>query len=317
MTAALTDVPNHTTRSIMIPSHVRRRHGSRLRRLRGFTLVELLVVVAILGILIALLLPALQVAREAARRTQCAHHLRQIALAMHQYNDTERALPNAKFGTRSSAFLLVLPYMEQISAYQNFDRDLLYSHADNKEVINKSISVFLCPSMNLPRPVPDPAPVCGENGAPGSYAVSTGTDSSWNDHNGAIIRPEQGRTSIDKIVSQDGASQTFLLGEMNYGLSNYYWGACKPSNTSKWGETRWAVGYPGVTWGTTVGVFNSRRLVQLYDEYETFRSDHPGGAHFAWVDASVRFLSDTIDARVLDALATRAGGEPVPDLGTN
>src|SRR3990172_1436028 len=105
--------------------------------------------------------------------------------------------------------------------------------------------------MVLPRQVPDPNPACSEVGAPGSYAVSTGSTICFAPnipalnmppHNGAIVHPVYCAVTLAKIV--DGTSNTLLVGEMNYGLTNYYWGGCKPPNTVKGGATRWAVAYP-------------------------------------------------------------------------
>jgi prepilin-type N-terminal cleavage/methylation domain-containing protein len=85
---------------------------------RGFTLVELLVVIAIIGVLISLLLPAVQSAREAARRMQCSNHLKQLALAVHNFHDTRNALPpSAIFNHRPSFWGLIYPYIEQQSLY--------------------------------------------------------------------------------------------------------------------------------------------------------------------------------------------------------
>jgi len=103
---------------------------------------------------------------------------------------------------------------------------------------------------------------------------------------------------------------------MNYGLTNYYWGSCKPPNTLKGGETRWAVAYPGVTWASAAGALNSTTQQTLhygffYEEYEAFRSDHSGGVNFAFVDGSVRFIDEGIDAAVYKALATRDGAESI------
>ena len=179
--------------------------------------------------------------------------------------------------------------------------------------------------MNLPREVPDPNPACDETGAAGSYAASTGSGLSFapnlpvalnlGPHNGAIVHPKYGPTSIEKISSADGTSHTLLMGEMNYGLKNYFWsGTCKPANTVRWGVTRWALGYPGITWGSALVGLNPD-TIQTYvaggfpAEYEAFRSDHPGGVHFAFVDGSVRFVTDTIELSILQAMATRDGNE--------
>ena len=280
-------------------------------RKKGFSLVELLVVIAILGILIAFILPAVQAAREAARRSQCANHLRQVGIAMYQYHDANGALPNATFygTTFLSAFTAVLPYVEEKVKFDAYDLSLPYRSTENLAIIERAIPVYLCPTMNLPRSVPDADSACDEYGAPGSYAVSTGTENPWNGpHNGAFIFARSGVTRFKSI--SDGLSKTLLIGELNYGLTNYNWGACKNRET-RWGATRWGAGYPGVSLATTSGRFNSDRLISGFAEFVTFRSDHPDGAHFAMADASVHFVAETIDPATLDALSTRAGGDVI------
>lgn len=95
---------------------------------RGFTLIELLVVVAIIGVLIALLLPAVQAAREAARRMQCTNQMKQLGLALQNYNDIHQKLPWGQGPLNWndwSAFPFLLPYMDYASLYEsiNFSRD--------------------------------------------------------------------------------------------------------------------------------------------------------------------------------------------------
>jgi prepilin-type N-terminal cleavage/methylation domain-containing protein len=97
---------------------------------RGFTLIEVLVVIAIIGLIVALLLPAVQAAREAARRMQCANNLKQIGLALHGYHDAVGSLPwgQGPFGWNDwGALALVLPHMEQGDLFNgiNFSQDLL------------------------------------------------------------------------------------------------------------------------------------------------------------------------------------------------
>lgn len=292
----------------------------------GFSLVELLVVIAITSVLLAILLPAVQAAREASRGASCRNNLKQIATAMQLYHDAFHRLPPARINDNgfNGSFLIILPFLEEQSASDLFDHNVHYAAAGNRQVANAPMSVYLCPSMALPREVPDPSPTCNEVGAPGSYAVSTGSEICFifgfiPPHNGAIIHPKFGATSIAKIGAADGTSTTFLVGEMNYGLSNYFWSGCKPPNTLKGGETRWAVGYPGVTWASAAGPLNSTAQATLrygffYEEYEAFRSDHPGGVNFAFVDGSVRFIGDDIHPAVYKALATRDGAETIGKL---
>src|SRR5688500_7158074 len=123
----------------------------------AFTLVELLVVIAIIGILISLLLPAVQAAREAGRRMQCSNNLKQIALAVHGYHDTYTRLPPA--WTRptlagESAFAHILPYLEQTSAFGLYDFTKGNSDPANLQVVAQKIPGFLCPSCNFLRQVP-------------------------------------------------------------------------------------------------------------------------------------------------------------------
>ncbi len=151
------------------------KHGTRLngagdardarRRPAGFSLVELLVVIAIIGALVALLLPAIQAAREASRSSTCRNNLRQIGTACQLYHDTAHRLPPARMSDSgsNSAFLTVLPYMEESNLKDMFSDKLSYkSSAANRAVSNTQVAVYLCPSMNLPRQVPDPQASCDE-----------------------------------------------------------------------------------------------------------------------------------------------------------
>jgi len=287
------------------------------KRPSGFTLVELLVVIAIIGILIALLLPAVQAARSSARRAQCSNNMRQIGLAMHLHQDALKVLPpaimkpkgDAKMGGGSSGFVAILPYLEQGNTFNLFDLEKSPLDPKNVGILKQKISVYRCPEMNLPRPVPDPS--CDEIGAPSSYALSTGNlGTRYGPHNGAIIGfgPDYMSITTDKIA--DGSSNTFLVGELDYGLQN--WPDNCVEGVTKGGTTQWAFAYPGIAWGCTFGVFNSDRLVNTFEEWDTFRSDHVGGAFFLMGDGSVRFVRDGVTKAVLDALATREGGEVLP-----
>jgi prepilin-type N-terminal cleavage/methylation domain-containing protein/prepilin-type processing-associated H-X9-DG protein len=301
--------------------------GLRIRL--GYSLVELLVVIAIIGILVAVLLPAIQASRESARTATCRNNLKQIATAIHLYHDTTRRLPPARVSDiayAASTFMMILPYLEDQNLVDRFDDLTSYNATpQNLAVANTVVPVYLCPSMNIPRQVPDPDPTCDDRGAAGSYVVSTGSDTCFvfsfiPKHDGAIIHHLAGVTTISKIGGADGSSKTLMLGEMNYGLEDLTWGACRPTSTNKFGQTRWAAGYPSVTWGSAAGALNSKqggtRHYGIFPEgWEAFRSDHPGGVNFAFVDGSVRFIADEINQATLKALATRAGGEVLEGTG--
>ena len=101
-------------------------------RRRAFTLVELLVVIAIIGILIGMLLPAVQMVREAARRTSCLNNIKQLGLAVHNYHDTKRFIPPSRPADNFLAWpVSLMPYLEQNNLYDAFDVDRLYEDQDS------------------------------------------------------------------------------------------------------------------------------------------------------------------------------------------
>lgn len=305
-------------------------------RQRGaFTLVELLVVIAIIGILVALLLPAIQSAREAARRMGCTNNLKQIALAFQNYDGDHRSLPTAEIfyldssgnyvGTQGSAFVLILPYLEEKSLFQRYDPRQAPSSATNKPVSETTVGVYRCPSMGFPHGEP------ASNGW-SSYAVNTGSEYSHfancciagksppenfkeNYHNGAIVLTNPAKTknrkiSVAKISVLDGTSKTFLAGDLDYGLAITPTVPCFGIATLG-GVTQWAHGYAFDTWGSVAGVFNADYEVTNGWETLTFRSDHPGGVNMAMVDGSVRMVEELTNADTLKKLANRKDGQQI------
>ena len=282
----------------------------------GFTLVELLVVIAIIGIFVALLLPAVNAAREASRKMSCSNHLRQIGLATHNYHSATNHLPPPKVGTQfedlGSTFVLLLPYLEEGNLYDRYDLTKPITDPVNLDATGNRISVYLCPTMSIPRVVPDLD--AGELLAPGSYVISSRTN--FQRHNrldGAFKNPEDGRIyKLSFKHIKDGTSKTLLVGEVNYGHRELVWADGPRTGEIKWGDTTWANGYWYYAWGHMASTYPQLYNSEVYGSQfsaRVFRSDHPQGVNFVMLDGSIRFLTNDTSPEVRSALVTRAGGE--------
>jgi len=304
---------------------------SRCRPRRAFTLVELLVVIAIIGILVSLLLPAVQAAREAARRTKCVSSFRQLVLAHHNYHDVYRAFT---FGNRyigpgrhETWMQRILSYIEQTSMYDAWEKDRLSqpvsfainswggSAFPNSTVKASIISVLVCPSDGT-------SPLIVNGGMQGNYLGCAGNRyQDFTDGNGVFYHASN--VSIAKIV--DGTSHTLLMGES----------LVRPLTTSPsggWGEaaTYWRGGnYGGAAFSAEEGPNTpvpDRCLscnaegyprapcrgwgVSPPDRYRLFaRSNHPGGVNVGMADGSVRFVANNVDLAAWRAAATVDRGE--------
>ena len=148
------------------------------RRRHGFTLVEMLVVVAIIGVLIALLLPAIQAAREAARRTGCATNLRNIGSAIQQYENGHLYFPPTRYGAGGwSVLALITPHLQQDTLFENMDFDVSYGSIsiNGKKLSAHRVPVFQCPSE-----LQTQLRVDGANQyIPNNYGVNAGTWLVW------------------------------------------------------------------------------------------------------------------------------------------
>jgi len=214
---------------------------------RGFTLVELLVVISIIAILIALLLPAVQSARETARRIQCSNNLKQLGIGLHHYHDSNRFFPpglqypaeekenirkNPNFGP--NWVILLLPFLENQALYEQFNLSLPISHPDNRAVRGISLPVMLCPTEIYGTEKFDGRMFGeGDHWARGNYAASAGSgyllendrwDATWgaespgwkNNQLRGVMGPN---VSLAIKSIRDGASSTILAGEIRVGVS--------------------------------------------------------------------------------------------------
>jgi prepilin-type N-terminal cleavage/methylation domain-containing protein/prepilin-type processing-associated H-X9-DG protein len=308
-------------------------------RPRAFTLIELLVVIAIIAVLISLLLPAVQAAREAARRIQCVNNLKQIGLACHNYHESRGTLPGADMVfnvTELSALTMLLPHLEQGPLYNAVNFGYSYQDAPNTTVMYAVVSQFVCPSD-----LSDPLPSLG---AQTNYMADMGSGIVWQ----APVGPNQGMPipngafhgdSATKFAAiTDGLSNTGLFSErvMADGnnaivspVSDVFFSPASPATPDDAYQLCQAVDiydlhnqfplFMGAPWlcgqhiFTHVGTPNSRSCGFFLSLRAVMppSSRHPGGVNLLLADGSVRFAKDTINRSIWRGLGTIAGGEVI------
>jgi prepilin-type N-terminal cleavage/methylation domain-containing protein/prepilin-type processing-associated H-X9-DG protein len=312
----------------------------RSRRRAGFTLIELLVVIAIIAILIGLLLPAVQKVREAAARMACSNNLKQLAIAVHSYQDANNHFPasagagynyNPTSPNSWSWLAQILPYVEQGNLYTQCGIPTSTINAAGAYAA-QPVKSFLCPSDDAANGQPRtdeanigstfnyggaPASVgqtnykgvCGSNWAWGTYQITdpnpmfsnNGLDSG----NGIFYRTDGlpgtgGHGPLTLVKITDGTSDTFMIGEDIPSLDVH----------CDWPFFNHATGTCAIPLnsGLRAGQPGYGDPTDWPDVY-SFRSRHINGANFAFADGSVEFINNAIDLTLYQQLATYQGGE--------
>lgn len=287
---------------------------------RAFTLIELLVVIAIIGILLGLMLPAVQKVRETASRLQCKNNLKQIGLGLHAYHNVYKVFPpgyvsavasnGSDVGPGWGWAAQLLPYVEQDNLFRDINFKLDIGNAVNAGPRVQSLVLFRCPSDSAPDVF---------------TAANTGTQVAFSNYIGMFGTPEitdnpgggngvfyrNSRIRFGDI--RDGTSNTLMVGERHSFLAYSTWtgavtGAVVPPNhPSSLGPEGAGVLCLGHTGPAAEGHTPNNPSNHVDD----FGSFHVHGVNFLFADGSVRNINSSISPAIWGALGTRAGGEYV------
>ena len=329
-TGILTIVPEPTTTASIVAGVALAVICRRPRRERatrssnsGFTLVELLVVIAIIATLIGLLLPAVQTARESARRSACSNNLKQLAMGMNLHEGAKKAFPAGRegsdggcpvqpaMGKNTSSFVHTLPYIEQTALYNAYTQAAAATPVEGDipgafavRIFSESPPTFRCPSTSKPFSGTNMAGTQPEVGY-GSYAMCQGHQGPTYGISCLVKDLNTGMavyvTKIKRKQITDGTTKTLLLGEVQDVTQppNKFWFGNRHVDSMR--STDNPINTP---WGSGVCLPPERGGAN-----GAFGSLHPGGAMFAMVDGAVRFVEESIDLTTYRLLGQRASSQ--------
>ena len=312
----------------------------------AFTLIELLVVIAIIAVLVGLLLPAVQKVREAAARMSCSNNLKQVGLAVLNFETANQQLPKATYGpehsgdlTEGSFFTKILPYIEQDNLAKQYDWTKNWGANANQPVINTFLKSYQCPSAPdrlvrvgvMAQGVMGGPPPAGANpvntGAVGSYMVAMSF--------GAPVGPASdpyGVGALCPLTADLMGFQTPTIAGVTDGTSNSMVVTEQAARSQLWVKGRQASDAnpdPFTDWLAPWAGFGAVFVTTYSTDGQTpfyagfgpctvncnntggIYSFHTGGANALFLDGSVRFVRESVGGQTLYALISKAGGEVV------